>query len=102
MKHPRKKILDPRKKPRKKVLDPRITHEEKLGPTKYPQKNTLDPRNTHEKKLWTHEGTMARWHKAHEIHDGTRPTEFSTSIQVLCNYVLDLTYSAPCLYFGRS
>ena len=43
----------------------------------------LDSRNTHKKKLRFHEGTVARWHEAHETHDGTRPTEFSTLLRNL-------------------
>ena len=27
---------------------------------------------------------MARWHKTHETHDGTRPAEFSQLTETLC------------------
>ena len=63
---------------REKSSDPRNTHEIKFGLTKHPREKILNARNTHEKKFRTHEGTVVPWHETHEIHDGTRPTKFST------------------------
>ena len=65
-----------------------------FGPTKIPTRKNLDPRNAHEKTFQTHEiptrknfgptkyprGTVARWHEAHETHDGMSSTEFSTLV----------------------
>ena len=66
------------KKPREKILDPQNTHEKKTethetptrkvsGPTKYPREKFSDPQRT-----------LARWYQIQEIHNNTRPTEFST------------------------
>ena len=49
----------------------KLPSRENFEPTKYPREKIQDPRTTHE-------GTMARWHKTRETHDGTRPTKFST------------------------
>ena len=59
-----------------------ITTRKKFGPTKYPRE-----------KLRTHEGTVARWYEAHETHDGTRPTKFST-----LKYTTDVQF----LLYGNS
>ena len=98
-KYPPEKILDPRnihekifgptKQPREKIWTHEIPTRKNFGPTKYPREKIFEPtkyprekiadsRNTHEKNFWTHEGTVVRWHKTHETHHSTRPTEFST------------------------
>ena len=64
-------------------------------PTKYIQEKIWGPGSTHEKIFWAHESTMTRWHETHEIHDGTRPTEFSTlhkklSVKVFEDKFVDL------------
>ena len=57
------------------VLYPWNTYGKRL--TKYPKEKTLDPQNTQKKNFWTHKSTMARWNKTSEVHNGTRPTEFT-------------------------
>ena len=61
-----------------------------MGPMKYPRKKVSDPRNTHEKKLRTHESTVARWYEAHETHDGTRLTEFSTIVKSITSNLVSV------------
>ena len=89
MQHAREKNLYPRNYPQEKYWTYEIPTRKNFGPTKYPREKIFEPtkyprekisdsRNTHEKNFWTHEGTVVRWHKTHETHHSTRPTEFST------------------------
>ena len=58
----------------------------------------MDPQNTHEKKIQTHEApkrkifgstnTMAQWHETQRTHNATRPTKFSTIIDLKLNLSL--------------
>ena len=72
-----RKVLTLRNNSKKLFCTHEIPTGKEFGLTKYQKEKTLDPQNTHKKNFCTHKSTMARWNNINEVHNGTRPTEFT-------------------------